>query len=71
MKDFAGWILYILAVIYICVVCSGCFAAGRHFAIGLGKKQIEYYEDGSVKKEHIETKSLLEQIFSFAPFAVE
>ncbi len=59
----------IIIAFLLCLSTSGCvFFIGRIGAIGFGKKSLEYYDDGKIKKETIESKSLLADIFNLGIF---
>ena len=59
-------IFKLFIIVLLCISLSSCvwFFANNKGAIGLGKKVIEYDEKGEIAKETIETKSILENIFS-------
>ncbi len=46
----------LITLLILSLTLSGCVFAKRDFIIGQGSREIEYYEDGSVKKEKIESK---------------
>ena len=52
----------LILVLALSTALSGCFVYGNRWALGLGKHSIEHFADGSVKKETIETKTLLENV---------
>ena len=41
---------------------SGCAFGGKNFFFGLGSREVEYYPDGTVKKEKMESKTPMEDV---------
>ena len=53
-----------IIAIALVVLLSGCASGSRNIMYGLGKREIEYYPDGTVKKETMENKTPFSDIFA-------
>lgn len=51
-------------LILLCFLLSGCAYGNQDYFIGFGSREIEYHDNGKIKRVKIESKTPLENIVS-------